>query len=191
MLATGIVALARPSVHVLLAEAVVSILLFRWNTERRISVRHRCTQLHKAGSHACGRMRTAPVLYESQPDGDERTRNIQRYETDLSWLIEQSTPMTKIFASYLGFSNGLQNPEIQAYRRQDGVSLALSHEKWQADGKQTFAPTHQNRHSPLVINGVPGGIRTPNLLIRSQKLYPVELQAHFVNPKTQAPKPKL
>jgi hypothetical protein len=24
---------------------------------------------------------------------------------------------------------------------------------------------------------VPGGIRTPNLLIRSQKLYPVELQA--------------
>jgi hypothetical protein len=26
-------------------------------------------------------------------------------------------------------------------------------------------------------NYVPGGIRTPNLLIRSQKLYPVELQA--------------
>ena len=26
-------------------------------------------------------------------------------------------------------------------------------------------------------SGVPGGIRTPNLLIRSQKLYPVELQA--------------
>ena len=26
-------------------------------------------------------------------------------------------------------------------------------------------------------NCVPGGIRTPNLLIRSQKLYPVELQA--------------
>jgi hypothetical protein len=38
---------------------------------------------------------------------------------------------------------------------------------------------------------VPGGIRTPNLLIRSQKLYPVELQAHFVNPNTQAPKPKV
>ena len=28
-----------------------------------------------------------------------------------------------------------------------------------------------------VRSGVPGGIRTPNLLIRSQKLYPVELQA--------------
>jgi hypothetical protein len=27
------------------------------------------------------------------------------------------------------------------------------------------------------LNRVPGGIRTPNLLIRSQKLYPVELQA--------------
>jgi hypothetical protein len=36
---------------------------------------------------------------------------------------------------------------------------------------------------------VPGGIRTPNLLIRSQKLYPVELQARFVNPKTQASNP--
>jgi hypothetical protein len=28
---------------------------------------------------------------------------------------------------------------------------------------------------------VPGGIRTPNLLIRSQKLYPVELQALIWN----------
>src|SRR5204863_7650452 len=37
-------------------------------------------------------------------------------------------------------------------------------------------------------NGVPGGIRTPNLLIRSQKLYPVELQAQALkipNPKFQ------
>src|SRR5262249_37664944 len=31
----------------------------------------------------------------------------------------------------------------------------------------------------LAKSGVPGGIRTPNLLIRSQKLYPVELQAHW------------
>ena len=29
------------------------------------------------------------------------------------------------------------------------------------------------------IQIVPGGIRTPNLLIRSQKLYPVELQAQL------------
>jgi hypothetical protein len=33
---------------------------------------------------------------------------------------------------------------------------------------------------------VPGGIRTPNLLIRSQMLYPVELQTQLENP--QAPK---
>ena len=40
---------------------------------------------------------------------------------------------------------------------------------------------------------VPGGIRTPNLLIRSQKLYPVELQAQFFkipNSKFQIPKPR-
>ena len=32
----------------------------------------------------------------------------------------------------------------------------------------------------LLRQDVPGGIRTPNLLIRSQLLYPVELQTHFV-----------
>jgi hypothetical protein len=30
-----------------------------------------------------------------------------------------------------------------------------------------------------ISSGVPGGIRTPNLLIRSQLLYPVELQTPF------------
>jgi hypothetical protein len=38
---------------------------------------------------------------------------------------------------------------------------------------------------------VPGGIRTPNLLIRSQKLYPVELQALISkNLKTPSSKPQ-
>jgi hypothetical protein len=32
----------------------------------------------------------------------------------------------------------------------------------------------------LLGQDVPGGIRTPNLLIRSQLLYPVELQTQFV-----------
>ena len=50
-----------------------------------------------------------------------------------------------------------------------------------------FSPATENVTEP----SVPGGIRTPNLLIRSQKLYPVELQAHFVDPKPQAPKPKV
>jgi hypothetical protein len=53
----------------------------------------------------------------------------------------------------------------------------LSPKKWQADGKHTFPCVAQNQHKCLVIKYVPGGIRTPNLLIRSQKLYPVELQA--------------
>src|SRR5271165_2205869 len=34
-------------------------------------------------------------------------------------------------------------------------------------------------------SGAPGGIRTPGLLIRSQPLYPTELQAHVMeNPRT-------
>ena len=40
----------------------------------------------------------------------------------------------------------------------------------------------------MIKNGVPGGIRTPNLLIRSQKLYPVELQALIS--KSQNPRSK-
>ena len=35
--------------------------------------------------------------------------------------------------------------------------------------------------NPKLINvGAPAGIRTPNLLIRSQMLYPVELRAQFL-----------
>ena len=37
---------------------------------------------------------------------------------------------------------------------------------------------------------VPGGIRTPNLLIRSQLLYPVELQTLSVPPKLSAECPE-
>ena len=51
-----------------------------------------------------------------------------------------------------------------------------------------FSPATENVAEP----SVPGGIRTPNLLIRSQKLYPVELQAQiFKNPKAQVPNPKV
>jgi len=43
---------------------------------------------------------------------------------------------------------------------------------------EDFTPCfYQIRRSFVRKNFVPGGIRTPNLLIRSQKLYPVELQA--------------
>jgi hypothetical protein len=47
-------------------------------------------------------------------------------------------------------------------------------------------------HKSLMLRSVPGGIRTPNLLIRSQKLYPVELQAQISkNPKYQVSNPKV
>ena len=35
----------------------------------------------------------------------------------------------------------------------------------------------------FIVNGALGGIRTHNLLIRSQMLYPIELRAHLVNTK--------
>jgi hypothetical protein len=55
-------------------------------------------------------MRTARTLYEaeerkSQPNEAERVRNIERYEADRAWLIEQATAMTKTFTPYLGFQN--------------------------------------------------------------------------------------
>jgi hypothetical protein len=52
----------------------------------------------------------------------------------------------------------------------------LSPEKWHADGKQDFSLSLKSLRKSLVTNDVPGGIRTHNLLIRSQMLYPVELQ---------------
>ena len=50
-------------------------------------------------------MRTAQTLFEKQSDGDERTRNIEKFEADRLWLIEQSKAMSKTFAPYLGFAN--------------------------------------------------------------------------------------
>jgi hypothetical protein len=38
--------------------------------------------------------------------------------------------------------------------------------------------------APLPDNGVPGETRTPNLLIRSQTLYPVELRARNIMERT-------
>ena len=32
---------------------------------------------------------------------------------------------------------------------------------------------------PVLLNGAPGGTRTPDLLVRSQSLYPAELRAHI------------
>ena len=50
-------------------------------------------------------MRTAHTLYQTERDGEQRTRNIEKFEADRLWLIEQATAMTKTFAPYLGFAN--------------------------------------------------------------------------------------
>lgn len=55
-------------------------------------------------------MRTALTLYEaeerkSQPNEAERVRNIEGYEADRAWLIEQATAMIETFTPYLGFQN--------------------------------------------------------------------------------------
>jgi hypothetical protein len=78
---------------------------------------------------------------------------------------------------------------------EDGAPLApfgmiYSSENWGEkglnDGKkrqrpnaQCSTPNVEVRVFVFLLYRVPGGIRTPNLLIRSQKLYPVELQALF------------
>ena len=37
-----------------------------------------------------------------------------------------------------------------------------------------------NPHGCLIFIGGPGGIRTPDLLVRSQTLYPAELRSHII-----------
>ena len=48
---------------------------------------------------------------------------------------------------------------------------------------QYFEKSTNLEASPCEIdaNGVPRGIRTPDLLVRSQTLYPAELWAHILN----------
>jgi hypothetical protein len=58
-------------------------------------------QIRKRALH----LRTAQTLYEPLPVGDERSRHVQAAHDDLSWLTNQITAMTKIFAPYLGFAN--------------------------------------------------------------------------------------
>ena len=50
-------------------------------------------------------MRTHQTLFQQMPFGDERSRHVQANHDDLSWLNDQITAMTKIFAPYLGFAN--------------------------------------------------------------------------------------
>ena len=45
-----------------------------------------------------------------------------------------------------------------------------------------FSPSLYQLSYPATLgwNGEPGGNRTPNLLVRSQTLYPIELRVHFL-----------
>ena len=58
-------------------------------------------QIRKRAVH----MQTAQQIYEPLPVGDERTLHVQAGHDDLSWLTDQLTGMTKIFAPYLRFGN--------------------------------------------------------------------------------------
>ncbi len=42
---------------------------------------------------------------------------------------------------------------------------------------RSFAFSNKGRTFSFPLNGTPGGSRTPNLLVRSQALYPIELRA--------------
>ncbi len=45
---------------------------------------------------------------------------------------------------------------------------------------------HGNCLNNMELNGAPGEIRTPDLLIRSQSLYPAELRAHICELQSEA-----
>ena len=47
-----------------------------------------------------------------------------------------------------------------------------------------FSPSLYQLSYPATteMDGEPGGARIPNLLVRSQTLYPIELQVHFFTP---------
>ena len=52
------------------------------------------------------------------------------------------------------------------------------------DALSGSSPFHQKRKTPYNVRcfsfGTPGGARTPNPMIRSHVLYPIELQAHMI-----------
>ena len=47
------------------------------------------------------------------------------------------------------------------------------------DQKQQTNKKGPNKWGPFYLFGAPGAIRTPDRLVRSQVLYPAELQAHW------------
>src|SRR6202043_3648374 len=62
------------------------------------------------------------------------------------------------------------------------IKLALHRLKFQAGpaAKSKFDELYRvaMRRSPFLISGAPGGVRTPDLVLRRHTLYPSELRAH-------------
>jgi hypothetical protein len=55
--------------------------------------------------------------------------------------------------------------------------------------RESNSPTSLKRCRAKDLNGAPGGARTPNLLIRSQMLYPIALRARTGLKVTTRPSP--
>jgi hypothetical protein len=79
---------------------------------------------------------------------------------------------------FTGVCIHLTRERVNALQRLD--CLALGSKVVARDGfqKTPVVACGSNHLCLLVRNGAPGGTRTPDLLVRSQTLYPAELRAH-------------
>ena len=69
--------------------------------------------------------------------------------------------------------------KIEDNKRFDRIkSQNIKHPKDFSKRKTSFS--ENNSKNDVFLFGVPGGIRTPDLLVRSQTLYPAELQAQGI-----------
>jgi hypothetical protein len=50
-------------------------------------------------------LQTAQQIFETLPEGDERSKHVKAADHDTSWLSDQITAITTTFAPYLGFAN--------------------------------------------------------------------------------------
>jgi hypothetical protein len=83
--------------------------------------------------------------------------------------------------SKLGLTSGLRRVPEEATVVVAQCARHLWPDEWQADGKHDFSLGRWNRRKCLIMKSAPERIRTTNLLIRSQMLYPVELRAQITN----------
>ena len=98
--------------------------------------------------------------------------------------ILTSSRLASRSAPQMGVPHRAQSPRVWPIRWMPDCALAAD-----ARPDAQFAPSkiHENtKKQPShrsTVCGVPGGTRTPGLLVRSQALYPAELQAHALTTK--------